>query len=345
MIRLLRTTARPVELMLGAFFVFAALLKVQHPGLFAVQIHEYHVLEDKALLGPAALFFITLEMGLGAAMLMGLRLRLLVLAVVQCVLLFFTGLILYAWTFHGLKDCGCMGELRMGPGVSTFKNLAMMAGVVWAWLGFRRQERLPETIPSMLDKFAAAFVVSAVALGASYLELYRERPVPRIPPSAQADNETAPLADPGDGTGPFSAFVIEDDAGRRYDLARGTYLVALLSATCEHCMASVPTLNEYTLRPDVLPPLLGLCYEPEPGSLEEFRITTGVMFPLYSLGNDFLTFVNYIDREPPRLSLVRDGIAVHSWDNEMPSVDNLIAWLEKEKATTGTPTATPPAFE
>jgi len=344
MSRLLQITARPVELLLGAFFVFTALLKVQHPALFAVQIHEYHVLENKALLGPAALFFITLEIALGAAMLVGLRPRTLVLAVVQLVLLAFTGLILYAWAFHGLKDCGCMGELRMSPGVSTAKNLGLMACTAWAWLGFRRQDSGPAAAFQALDAGVATLLVAAAALGTSYLELYAGMPGVK-PPREQAQGQGADPVETASPARPFAKFEFEDETGQQYHLGRGTYLVALLSATCEHCMASVPTLNEYTLRPDVLPPLLGLCYEPEPGTVDEFRITTGALFPTFSLGNDFLTFVTYIDREPPRLSFVRNGVAVRSWDGTMPDAADLIAWVEQEKAGAGAQTTEAPAFD
>ena len=131
----LRYAARPLELLVGALFIFAALLKLQNPQLFAIQIHEYQILTDKALLAPAALFFLTLEMLLGVALAMGLRLRTLTHAAVTLTLLFFTGVIAYAWWAHGIKDCGCMGEVQMGPGISIVKNLVLLAMVGWAWLG------------------------------------------------------------------------------------------------------------------------------------------------------------------------------------------------------------------
>lgn len=318
----LRLTARPIEVLLGAFFLFAAFLKVQNPNLFAVQIHEYQVLTDKSLLGPAALFFIVVEMTLGAAMVLGLRLRGLTLAAVQLLLVFFTGLIAYAWAYHGLKDCGCMGEVRMGPGVSIVKNAIMMVLVCCTWAGrhvANGSTVRPET--GIGNKVLAAAIIGLVSLSASYVEFYRSRTTGAPPPEngPQLSN-TAP--------GPFSKYVITTDAQEKYDLGHGVYLVALLSSTCEHCMATVPTLNEFVLRPDVLPTLVGLCYEPEPGSLEIFRITTAASFPLYSLGDDFLTFSQYIGQEPPRLSLVRDGHAIQSWDGVMPALEELVAAVQ-----------------
>lgn len=328
----LRLTARPIEVLLGAFFLFAAFLKVQNPNLFAVQIHEYQVLADKSLLGPAALFFIVVETTLGAAMVLGLRLRGLTMAAVQLLLVFFTGLIAYAWAYHGLKDCGCMGEVRMGPGVSILKNAIMMVLVCCTWAGRRVMKESPVEAESGIgNKLMTATIIGLVSLSASYVELYRSRASDAPPPeSGPQAADTAP--------GPFSTYVVTTDAQEKYDLGHGVYLVALLSSTCEHCMATVPLLNELALRPDVLPPLVGLCYEPEPGSLEVFRISTGATFPLYSLGDDFLAFSQYIGQEPPRLTLVRDGHAVQSWDGTMPTLEELLAVIQPAP-NAGTPPA------
>ena len=332
--KLLRWTARPAEIALGAFFVFAAILKIQNPNLFAVQIHEYQVLTNKALLGPAALFFITLEIGLGVAMLSGFRMRGIVLLIVEAVLLFFTALIAYAWTVHGLKDCGCMGEVRMGPGISIIKNIVMMVLAGWTWRGLRQVPApVDAPTPPWRAKAVTVLMVSAMALLAVYLDLYRPKNAPAAAAQtnpAAAQGNTTPLL-PASGIpatgGLFSSYVITGDSGEHYDLSQGTYLVALLSSTCEHCMATVPALNEFVLRQDILPPLVALCYEPEPASLDVFRMSTGAMFPLYSLGDDFLTFSQFIAQEPPRLSLVSNGVALQSWDGVMPSIEALLAAL------------------
>ncbi|HOV60399.1 MAG TPA: hypothetical protein PK349_04970, partial [Candidatus Hydrogenedentes bacterium] len=99
-------TARALEILIGLYLVVGALPKGLNINHFAVQMSAYKVLPDPSWLPPAALATLLLEMFLGMSMLLGLRFRGLVLALYQGMLVFFSGLILYAWLVHGLEDCG-----------------------------------------------------------------------------------------------------------------------------------------------------------------------------------------------------------------------------------------------
>ncbi|MFP4501011.1 MAG: MauE/DoxX family redox-associated membrane protein [Candidatus Hydrogenedentota bacterium] len=333
--RFVALAARPLEVLVGAFFLLAAFLKLQNPQLFSIQIHEYQVFADKDLLAPAALFFLTLEMVLGFAMLVGLRPRAWVLGLVQVLLVAFTGLIAYAWLTHGIEDCGCMGEVKMSPAVSIAKNLVLMVLVAWSWTGFALRER-PDG-DGVLDKAVATLVVGLVTVAASYPDLYRAGEDQRADRTGITE-ETAPDADadthavaPASETAerPFARFSVTTQDGTVHDLASGRYLVAMLSATCDHCMASVPTLNEYGLWEGELPPVVSLNYEPSSGDLEAFRMQANAQFPMHSLGDDFILFSRYIGREPPRLHLVEDGRSLYFWDEpKLPSADRLVMFLE-----------------
>ena len=41
-----------------------------------------------------------------------------------------------------------------------------------------------------------------------------------------------------------------------------------------------------------------------------------------------MEFAELIGSAPPRLSYVRDGVALRSWDDTMPDVESLIAAIE-----------------
>ena len=110
-------------------------------------------------------------------------------------------------------------------------------------------------------------------------------------------------------------------------LAQGEYLVAMLSMSCEHCMASVAQLNEY-VGPFQDIPVVALCWEPTEGAMAEFTAMSGPLFPMHSLGDNFMEFAELIGSAPPRLSYVRDGVALRSWDDTMPDVESLIAAIE-----------------
>lgn len=121
--------------------------------------------------------------------------------------------------------------------------------------------------------------------------------------------------------GPLKKFTVEAD-GEMYNLGEGEYLVAMLSATCEHCQASVPNLNE--IAASDLPPLVGLM-EGSEEQIQEFREMTMPLFP--TQGVKTLDFFQFIDTAPPRLIYDRDGHVVQGWDwkeiENMPSIEEV----------------------
>lgn len=141
-------------------------------------------------------------------------------------------------------------------------------------------------------------------------------------PVNNAGEVPEPTVETDDG-GPFAPYVVEGAGGQKYSLNDGRYLVAMLSMNCDHCMAAVPRLNEYQdFAQDV--PVVALCFEPEEGAFKEFAALTSPRFPMHSLGDDFMAFSELIGSAPPRLSLVEDGVAVHSWDDTMPQLEELL---------------------
>lgn len=148
------------------------------------------------------------------------------------------------------------------------------------------------------------------------------------------ENEEYPTAPtgsmdyPADAPADFAGYTVTGLDGSAMDLGTGTYLVAVLNATCDHCMATVPAINELAVRPDV-PTVVALMQEPDPGSVDSFMQQTGASFPTLSLGNDFIKFSQFIKTAPPRFTLVRDGRPLKSWEGYPPSADDLIAAVPK----------------
>jgi hypothetical protein len=300
--------ARYAEIALGVVFFSGAMLKAGDINLFAVQIGHYGVVPNKAWLPLIALFVLALETGLGCALVTGLRLRKLVLAAVAGLLILFSGLIAYAWAFHGLKDCGCFGALEMSPGISLLKNavLALLVGCAFAC-------GLPpdKTRRGQIIKTTTATAV-ALALG---VYAHSTLQVDAIP-IANQEQGTVLNPDPQ-----FTQFKFTDETGQTYDLGQGDYLVAVMSMTCEDCQASVPAINE--LQTALSVPLVALCFEEHEGALREFREKTQPEFPLLSIGDQVLLFNNLIGDEPPRFHAVRNGLSLKHWDMAPPSRDEI----------------------
>jgi hypothetical protein len=218
---------------------------------------------------------------------------------VLALLVVFTGLIGYAWIFHGIQDCGCFGPIEMSPGVSIGKNAVLIILCLFAWRGCWRSPQLSASRRSVLIRYGISVVAACGVASYAYAHL-----------------EAAPKKD-----GAFSEFVFEVD-GVKYDWGVGEYFVPVLSMTCKDCMASVEKINALMETPG-FPPVVALCYEEAEGGLGDFEARTGPGFPLHSLGSSIRTFFNLIGQTPPRFYLIRDGQAVKFWDETVPSAEEV----------------------
>jgi len=309
--RLLAKAARPVELIIAAVFLVGAILKAADIDLFIIQISHYGVLSDRSLIRIAAVSTIALETGLAAALLLKIRLHGITYAGILVLLAGFTGLIIYGWAYYGLEDCGCFGPVEISPAASIGKNGIIAALALVAWAGLAWGGRLKSTWRRVAVAMPAA-VLTALAVSAysfAHIKIQAD-----TPPDAR----------------PFAQFVFEWDGGT-IDLGKGEYFVALYDSTCEHCMSTVPFVNELSRFPGV-PPIVGIFHEGEPGLLQDFVRATGWQFPVHSLGDDFVTFFDMIGDFPPRFSLVRNGVQIKYWDEDPPAVEELLQALSAKSS-------------
>lgn len=311
--------ARIVEGVVGAYYLLGALPKAADINTFSVQMSAYHVIEDRQLLPVFGCITIFAEFAVGLALLLGLRLRGLTYVVYHGMLLFFSALIVYAWAAHGLEDCGCFPLIAMSPQVSLVKNaILLLLGAYSGWVlsgPGSALRRPPLRGPGMLPRFAGALAVSVLATAYAW---------------ATVDRLDGGNTGEGEETGPFAVFHIDTPEGL-YDLGQGTYLVPIMSMTCEECMAKVPEINELMFLPGMVP-VIALCFEEEPGEMERFRNETQPMFPLHSLIGRPLVYYSLRGEDSFRLSLVRGGRAVAVWDGKLPTPEELLSLLEKEDA-------------
>jgi hypothetical protein len=303
--------ARTIEIIIGLFFVVAAALKAADIPAFQVQIMNYGVVENPAILAPLAVFVTALETLLGALLITSLTLRGATWLATQLVLLGFTLLIAYAWAFEGLSDCGCLGsQIKMTPPQSIAKNLIMMAALGFAVMSraaSRLRQAEPETSPPPTRTKLRSLITAGLCMAVLITGLVFYKP-------------KAEATGPVDANRPFAQFqlTVYDEP---WDLGKDEYLVALLSATCDHCKESVPFLNEAQLQENA-PLLIGLMWGSDE-EIAEFEAETIPEFPLNPI--DPVTFRQLVDSAPPRLSVVRDGVEVHAWEEEMPDMDTLVA--------------------
>ncbi len=289
---------RFIEILIGAVFVAAAALKAVDLHAFAVQIQYYGVISEPGLVRYAALASVGVETILGALLLAGIRVRGLTYVANLLLLAVFTGLVGYAWAYHGLKDCGCFGKLiPLGPLETTLKNAAMMALLIWAWL---RAKRLDYGAGASSSNAAEA-VRSLAALGAlavvALCIFFTDNAAFFNPPKVEKER-------------PFAQFQVETPDGAVLDLGQGEYFVAMMSTTCDDCAAAVAPLNEVYLSQST-PPLVALMLGTEE-SQQEFEANTSPEFPRRLI--DDLQFLSLIGKEPPRFYIIQDGKPVRYLD-------------------------------
>ena len=135
-----------LRLGLAAIFIYAGLVKLLHPKVFAHALAQYELLPD-ALLPLVALGLPAVEVLAGLGLVLDLRLSLLA---IQGMLLLFILVLGYA-IFMGLDiDCGCftMDELaeRSTVQAAFFRDVVMMGGVFF--LLWARQFRSPFSLGS-----------------------------------------------------------------------------------------------------------------------------------------------------------------------------------------------------
>lgn len=299
-----------LEALAGAVFLASALMKALDVTAFAVQISHYGIVRDPAIVRDIAYATLALETGLGVLLVTGVRLRGWTSGGALVLLAGFTVLIAYAWKFRNLEDCGCFGKfLKMTPGVSIAKNIVLMLclfPVTALCVRGANGRKAPNRISPRLGLAAVAVSALAILMLAAY-----SAPAGTLAPAGTVDPAR-----------PFAQFEVPAEDGV-YRLGQGEYLVAMLSATCEHCQKAMEALNEVALVPE-LPRPVGLVLGDEE-TLEQFEETTQAAFPLMLV--EPLTFFQFIGEAPPRLIHVRDGKQAAFWDEPIPDVTVLVEAL------------------
>lgn len=290
--------ARWTEIAIGVFFLVSAGAKAMDMDAFGVQISAYNVVKDAGVVRASAWFALAVEVVLGGMLVSGARMGGLPHIASAGMIAVYSGLIVYAWQFHGLTDCGCLGAwITMGPVESLIKNGVLIAGLAFAWSGTRQPESAPS--PQFTQRRRIVAAVLALVVGT----------IAGVSGGKQAPVSAPANTAPKDGAKPYAQFVFEAD-GQSYDLGTGEYLVAFLNATCEHCKASVPGLNALMETPG-LPPLVSLMMGSEE-QLAEFQQQTQPLFSAHLIPP--LLFMEFIGTVPPRLSHIREGVGVRHWD-------------------------------
>lgn len=136
--------------MLSALFIYAGIVKLQDPRIFATLIEAYGVLPEQLLM-PVAVILPAIEVLAGIGLLLNIKGS---LSAIVVLLMVFVVILAYG-IWMGLDvDCGCFGardpeaEAFHGLWVTLYRDLAMLAGIVfiYGWRRFRAVRTEPVTL-------------------------------------------------------------------------------------------------------------------------------------------------------------------------------------------------------
>jgi uncharacterized membrane protein YphA (DoxX/SURF4 family) len=292
----LRLAGRLAGRALGAVFLAAGLLKALDPQTFAQEIAGYGIVTNPVLTGLLAYAIVIVECGLGAALLANLRPRIM-LALAALLLLAFLGVVGYAWATGSTESCGCFGPWTRTPAQAFVEDLLLLAIVPWAWWGRKRTHA-----PTNTAKLAFA----GLGLAAGVM-------VPAVAGMIAVQPGSAGVV----GSEAFKKIEVVD---LPVDLSTGEHLVLLMSTGCDHCKAAVPEANAL-YADERLPRLVAIAAD-DRVQRGLFREDYGAQYPIGQISDT--TLRSLLEREFPRLFLVRDGRVVRVWDGTLPAAEAVL---------------------
>jgi len=317
-IRSREQVAHWLETTLALVFVLSAVSKALDVEAFAVQLSYYEIVREPRVVWATALAVVCIETALAVLLMQGGPLRMWTLGTTLLLLAGFTGLIAYAWAFKGLSECGCFGRfLLMSPGMSIIKNVVMMTfagAALYVCAGDKGRVGLSET-PALVRRLpgrpvAAVMSVVVVAGVSTYGILQR----------AEGNVAIQRHSGPVEKDRPLAQFRF-DHKGTTWDLGKGSYLVAFLSTSCDHCERDMQTLNDLALIPQ-FPRVAALMLGDEE-TLQALLARNQPEFPTILI--EPLTFFQFIGEAPPRVYYIVDGRPVQYWDGEPPAIADVLA--------------------
>ena len=275
-------------LVLGFVLLFAAFAKAIDPEALAEQIVAEGI-APVSLSFAAALVALALELGLGTALILGVR-RLWVLVPTALLVAFFLFLTGRAWwnAAHGLGEathCGCFGNLvDRTPAEAFWQDLLMMVpALVLCFFGRDATTRQPWR---RLALVAAVTVAARLEPGVQVAEI-----------CTGADEERLCL----------DAVVPELESGR--------HLVVIADLEDPVLLAAMPGLNQMALAPQGPRPWILTASPPE--ALGVFRWTQA---PAFEVREQPLSLLRPLYRRLPRSFEVVDGGVTATWPGLAPGI-------------------------
>ncbi|HEY0056456.1 MAG TPA: BT_3928 family protein [Pedobacter sp.] len=184
------------RIFVGVIFILSGLIKANDPLGFGYKLEEYfevfHLLFLNDFAVTLAIFLCTLEVVLGAALLLGIRSKQVITGLLLLII-FFTFLTFYSAAFDVVRSCGCFGDaIPLTPWQSFTKDLILLLLIL---VLFFNRDKISSIFKSKKAESSAIVGSTLLALGFG-LYTYNFMPVKDFLPYHKGANLPAYMSIP-----------------------------------------------------------------------------------------------------------------------------------------------------
>jgi hypothetical protein len=271
-----------LQFFLAATFLFSAYTKAIAPGFFEVLLEQQGLVPNRLYGAWATRAIIAFELWLGISMLLSFYIRL-ILRLSFVLLIAFSAHLIYLIAIGDTGNCGCFGEMiSMTPLASLAKNAVLLViNGILLFFHYKDQRKSWITWVLLPALFATAVFVWPIQ------------------------------TEPDEVVEKFPIFKAETGI----DFNRGSYLVAILNLSCEHCQEAAEQIVRSQNSGIDLPQVVALYFAEGDTTVADFDNITGSNFPYQMITVN--TFFDLIGSAPPRVYWIVDGQVKQFWDETL----------------------------
>jgi hypothetical protein len=296
--KVLRWTARILQMIVAGIFLVAALLKALDPAGFSDQIAGFGIFPHLSIV--AAWCFIVAETVLATALLCNLLPRYATL-LSMALLMGFIGVTVYSMIDNAAGSCGCFGNLvHRTPEQTIVEDALMIFALLFSFLVLYREQARGKLWKSIVSLSAGVFIAAVTFLS----------------PSIPADSIVTDLR-PGRY---FDSWPVE---GMYRNLSSGTHVVFLFSINERGIETDAAMMNTIA-QSERVPSTIGLIVDPA-SNLTIVKFQYAIAFEVGALEP---RFARRLYRTLPRTFILNDGKVEAAW-SKIPDLQEILLTLAR----------------
>lgn len=278
-----------LRLAIGIIFVISAYTKLISTGIVEIILVDHNLFSSREAAGIFVRILIGIEFAIGIFFILNISTKKLLIPTAAIFLILFTVYLIYSGVVLGdNQNCGCFGNtIPMSPIQSIIKNLVLLFMIFF----LRKFEKQNEKKNFIMPLTTTIFIVVLVFV-------------------------IAPVKSTKDFK--FNQYTFFEGKGR-VDLTDGDKFIVVLNTGCDHCQELAKELSLFKKDLNISSKIFALLYSEADVSIDSFKTLTKFDYPYNKI--DIVSFFNLIDKNPPRIYWLKNGVVKEIWDsNFIPNI-------------------------